>query len=215
MPQWIDATQAIQEGMVHWTGQKTPEVNQVEFMDKGSMVNSTVIHLNVHTGTHMDAPCHFVNATKDISQMPLDAMVGKAKVMEVATGKDITKADIHKAEERIGALEEGGRVLFKTHFSSIDWHLMPFDESYPALTAEAARYLLEKQTILVGIDYLSIAPYNNLVEVHEILLGNEIWIIEGLNLSKAKEGNYEMIAAPLKIKGADGSPCRVLLRPLD
>jgi arylformamidase len=215
MASWIDVTQTLEEGIIFWPEDTQPQIRQSSALSKGDMVNSTRLNINVHTLTHIDAPLHFIDGKADISQMPIEAMTGKAKVFEIATGKNISKEDIINAEERVGKIEEADKILFKTHLSNRDWIKEAFHYDYPALTNDAAQYLAEKKIILTGIDYLSIAPYDNLVDVHEILLGNEIWVIEGLRLGEIREGIYEIIATPLKIKGSDGSPARVLLRPFD
>jgi arylformamidase len=212
MNNWIDATQSLQEGMVYWPGQDAPKFKQVASLIKGDMANLTQLSLSAHTGTHMDAPLHFVDGTKDISEMPLEAMTGDARVFEIMTGKNITKDDLISAEKRQGKIIKGDKILFKTKFSITNWTLEPFKEFYPALSRDAAEYLTEKEIMVVGIDYLSIAPFDNLVEIHEILLKKGIWVIEGLNLNQVEEGSYDIIATPLKIKGSDGSPARVLLK---
>lgn len=214
MSNWIDVTKTLQQGMVHWPGQDPPTFKRVASIDKGDLANATQLNFNAHTGTHMDAPLHFVDKAADISEMPIEAMTGRAKLFEICTGKNITKADILEAEKRVGEITKGDKILFKTHLSRKEWILDKFIEDYPALEADASQYLADKKIILTGIDYLSIAPFNNLVQVHQILLSNNIWVIEGLDLSKVNEGNYEIIAMPLKIKGSDGSPARVLLKPL-
>ncbi len=212
MNNWIDATQTLQDGMAYWPGQDAPQFKLSASLENGDMANLTQLNLSAHTGTHMDAPLHFVAGKKDISEMPLEAMTGNAKLFEIITGKNITKENIISAEKRVGNIKKGDKILFKTHFSSKNWIMEPFDENYPALAKDAAEYLVEKEILVVGIDYLSIAPFNNLVEIHQILLEKEIWVIEGLNLSEVEEGKYEIIATPLKISGSDGSPARILLK---
>jgi arylformamidase len=215
MNQWIDVTQTLQEGMIHWPGDTPPQFRRSAALAKGDMVNATRININAHTGTHMDAPLHFLEGTADMTEIPVEAMTGGAKVFEVATGKNITAQDIMAAEKRVGKIAEKDKIIFRTHLSGRDWIKEDFHYDYPALTSDAAQYLADKKIILTGIDYLSVAPYDNLTEVHEILLKNQIWIIEGLKLSEITEGLYEIIAAPLKIQGADGSPARVLLKKLN
>jgi arylformamidase len=215
MTSWIDVTQTLEEGIIFWPEDTPPQIRRSAALSNGDMVNATRLNINVHTLTHIDAPLHFLEGKADISQMPIECMTGKAKVYEINTGKNISREDVIKAEQRVGRIEKEDKILFKTHLSKRDWTKDNFYYDYPALTNDAAQYLAEKQIRLTGIDYLSIAPYDNLVEVHEILLGNNIWVIEGLKLSDIREGNFEIIATPLKIKDSDGSPARVLLKPVN
>ena len=212
MNEWIDVTQTLQKSMAYWPGQEKPEFSLLADIKKGDMANVTKIDISCHTGTHMDAPLHFLDEAQDISTMPVSAMVGAGKIMLIEEKEHISKKAIQQAEERVGHIKKGDRILFKTHHSNKDWIMEEFRTDYTALAADGAQYLVDKGIALVGIDYLSIAPYDNLVEIHQILLKQKIWIVEGLRLLNIEEGEYEIICLPLKIKGADGAPARVLVR---
>jgi arylformamidase len=105
------------------------------------------------------------------------------------------------------------RVLFKTRNSTRSWGMSEFDKDFISIRADAAQHLVDEGVMTVGVDYLSIGGYGkDVVETHQIMLGAGIWVIEGLNLADTKPGFYDMICLPLKIEGADGAPCRVVLR---
>ncbi|NDB74897.1 MAG: cyclase family protein [Verrucomicrobia bacterium] len=163
----------------------------------------------------MDAPRHFVANGKTMETLPLDAVLGPCRVIELKDKTAITVAELkpHK-------LKRGERVLFKTRNSTRSWKLAKtavFDEHFIYIPADTAQYLVDCGVMTVGVDYLSVGGYNkDGVECHQIMLGarQPIWIIEGLNLAKIKPGKYELACLPLKIVGADGAPCRAALRPL-
>lgn len=213
MSDWIDVTQPISADMVFWPGQVAPSFERLSNMDSGHMANVTKLSLSMHTGTHMDAPLHFFNDGKDIAQMPPETGVGDLRLIQHRGKGHITADDLRQYESRTRSIKEGERIFFKTHHSQEDWLKQDFKEDYTGVSAGAAEYLREKKVRLVGIDYLSIAPMDDLLNVHHILLGSGIWITEGLKLDGLEEGDYEVICLPLKILGADGSPARVLLRP--
>jgi arylformamidase len=107
----------------------------------------------------------------------------------------------------------GQRVLLKTRNSADDWSKKPFNKDFVSIRADAAQFLVEQGVMTVGVDYLSIGGYErDGVQTHQIMLGAGIWVIEGLNLSEVKPGYYNLICLPLKIAGADGAPCRVVIR---
>ncbi len=143
--------------------------------------------------------------------MPIEAVVGPCRVIELKHKKAITVEELkpHK-------LRQGERVLFKTRNSTKSWKLAKtatFDENFIYIPADTAQYLVDRGVMTVGVDYLSVGGYmKDGVECHQILLGAEVWIIEGLNLAKIKPGNYELVCLPLKIVGADGAPARAILR---
>lgn len=214
MANWIDVSQAIKPGMVFWPGQVPPAFVRISDMDKGDTANVTKLSLSVHTGTHMDAPLHFLNDGAGIDKMPLEAGIGKVRVMNYSGSGPIEAEDIWSYEKRSSGIGKGERIFFKTRNSEEDWLEQEFKTNYIGLSSGGADYLKEKKIQLVGIDYLSIAPYNDLPSPHYSLLGNGIWVVEGLNLQKINEKEYELICLPLKIENCDGSPCRVLMREL-
>ncbi len=163
--------------------------------------------MGLHTGTHVDAPLHFVRGGKTITEMPLDVMVGPALVIESI--EDVITAEAIEAS----GLDPGARVLFKTRNSALWKQGGEFHEEFVHLSTEAARELARRKVRLVGIDYLSVSGYrSNQVEVHRTLLEAGVWILESLDLSKAKPGICQLLCLPLKIEGGEGAPARVLMR---
>lgn len=206
---FIDITMPIREGMVHWPGDNDVSFSKVSSIKNGDAYNLTSLSLSAHTSTHMDAPLHFIEEGLPISEIPLDAVIGPAKVIEIKNDKIITDEELKTHD-----INEGDRILFKTHNSETDWSMKEFTEDYVYLSNEAALYLSEKKVATVGIDYLSVSGMDNGIPVHRTLLGAGIWIIEGLSLGHVQPGNYELICLPLKLIGIDGSPARAVLRTL-
>jgi arylformamidase len=167
--------------------------------------------LGVHTGTHMDAPLHFVRNARAIDQMPLDATLGRARVIEIRDPVSI------KLEELLGhSISAGERILFKTANSDHAWSSDQFDENFVFIARDAAQFLAERRILCVGVDYLSVGGFHiDGPETHYALLGAGIWIIEGLNLKGVAPGEYELACLPLKLAGSEGAPARAILRRIE
>ena len=214
---WIDISTPMTDGMVHWPGD--PECHIKLHVKLGDPIpgqpgkkipcNLTHLTLSAHTGTHMDAPRHFVRDGETMEQLPLDAVIGPCRVIELKHNEHITVEEL-----RPHKLKRGERVLFKTKNSPRAWKMAPkFDVDFVHIPQATAHYLVERGVMTVGIDYLSIGGYNrDGVECHQIMLGAGIWVIEGIDLTKIKPGKYDLTCLPLKITGADGAPCRAILR---
>jgi arylformamidase len=207
--QWIDISRPITPDMPVWPGTPQPVIERVESMERGDSCNVTHLNLSAHTGTHMDAPFHFLNNGAAIEALPLDAVMGPARVIDVPDPVCIRPEHL---PHDLGLAE---RVLFKTASGDLCWPLTRFVEDFVWLSAAAARILAERRTRCVGIDYLSVGGFRkDLVETHEILLSAGVWIIEGLDLRHVPAGRYELACLPLKLPGCDGAPARAALRPL-
>lgn len=205
---WKDVSVPLRDGMVTWPGDPECHIKRVHRMEDGAGCNLTHLSLSAHTGTHMDAPRHFVADGLTMEQMPLEAVIGRCRVFELDCEDQITADDLKKLKLMVGQ-----RVLFKTRNSSRSWGMNEFDKKFVSIRADAAQYLVEQKVMTVGVDYLSIGGYEkDGVETHQIMLGAGMWVIEGLNLADIKAGYYELICLPLKLEGADGAPCRVVLR---
>ena len=159
----------------------------------------------------MDAPRHFVADGDTMESLPLDAVIGPCRVVEIRNKHAITVEELHPHK-----LKRGERILFKTRNSTRSWKLAnagKFDRKFIYIPAETARYLVERGVMTIGVDYLSVGGWQkDSTECHQVLLGARVWIIEGLNLSGVKPGNYDLICLPLKILGSDGAPARAVLR---
>jgi len=208
-PSWIDVSVALQNGMVHWPGDSPFEIERVHDMSDGDANNLSIIHMGAHSGTHVDAPLHFIANGKGIDEIPPEATIGRARVIEIS---DTTS--IKPNELRHHRIQRGERILFKTDNSPRVWESNSFVEDFIFISKEAALFLAERGVMLVGVDYLSVGGYKrNGAEAHKILLEAGIWLIEGLDLSLVAPGKYELICLPLKIVKGEGAPARVILRP--
>jgi arylformamidase len=205
---WIDVSVPLRTGMVHWPDNPPVLIEQVQGIERGNVANVSRLSLGVHTGTHMDAPIHFLRTGKGIDTMPLSATIGLARVIEIRDPESIKPEEL-----RPHGIKRGERVLFKTRNSARCWHTDDFVEDFVYISQEAARYLAAQEVQTVGVDYLSVGGFfKDSVETHHALLEAGIWIIEGLNLSNVVPGIYDLICLPLKIEGSDGAPSRAILR---
>ncbi|HEY7350679.1 MAG TPA: cyclase family protein [Ktedonobacterales bacterium] len=205
---WIDISVPLYMGMVHWPDNPSVQIARTLDMERGDVCNVSTLAMGSHTGTHMDAPLHFIQAGKGLDEMPLDATIGPARVIEIHDPESI-KPD----ELRPQALQRGERILFKTQNSTRCWTTDNFIEDFIYISQEAARYLAALEVQAVGVDYLSVGGFTkDGVETHRALLAAGIWIIEGLNLAQILPGVYDLICLPLKITRSDGAPARAILR---
>lgn len=202
---WLDFTTTITDGMAYWPDNAPVHIKRTLSMADGAAANVSEISMSVHTGTHVDAPLHFLADGFDAAHLDLTTLMGPALLVAVDSEKFITKADIEHLK-----LEKGGRVLFKTRNSAREWSTEPFNPEFVRVGADAAEWLREQGVVCVGVDYLSVGD----AAAHHALLGAGISVIEGLALQHAEPGKYELLCLPLKIKGTDGAPARVLARKL-
>ncbi len=202
---YIDISVLISEKTPHWPSEPEIEFISIKKISEGGSSNVNAIKMSLHTGTHVDAPLHFIENGKIISEYDLSIFNGKAKVIQIKNEKEISLEEIINFK-----IEAGDIVLFKTQNSNSEWYKEKFKNDFVYLTPEAAEFLSNQKIKCVGIDYLSIAEKGKGKAVHQILLGNNIAIIEGLYLGKTKQGEYELLCLPLKILG-EGAPARAIL----
>src|SRR5439155_11249790 len=195
---WIDISVPVQSGMVHWPKDPEIKVERVMEIARGDVCNVTHLSMGAHTGTHMDAPLHFIANGKGIDQLPFEATIGPARVIAIADEESIKPEEL-----RPHRIKAGERILFKTRNSEQSWGSNQFDEEFVYISRDAAQFLAEQKVRTIGIDYLSVGGFKrDNVETHHALLGAGIWIIEGLNLAQVMPGEYEMICLPIKLQGA-------------
>jgi len=210
--EWIDISIPLRKDMVHWpTDPVPPSIDFMHHKDKDKQITTSQMTINSHHGTHVDAPRHFNPGGTSIDEMPLDTIMGPIRVIEIKDTESIKPEELEAYD-----IQPGERILFKTINSSY-YKLGKFVEDFVYISNEAAHYLYKKKISVVGIDYYAIGSFHDkesLVEVHEVLVGNGIWAIEGLNLSDVEPGNYEIICLPVNIEGGDAGWCRPILRPL-
>jgi arylformamidase len=208
---WIDISVPVRTGMVEWPGDASARVERTADMDKGAGCNVSSITLSSHTGTHMDAPLHFILGAPSLDSLDFSAIVGPARIIEISDIGIITEEHLHEHN-----IETGERVLLKTENSHTNWPEDGFRKDYVALNTGAARLLAEIGVRCIGVDYLSVGPFKGDGKtVHTTLLSAGIWIIEGLDLSNVTPGNYDLVCLPLRIENGDGSPARAILRRSD
>ena len=204
---YIDVSLTVEDGMVHWP--KDPEViiKQFSSIKNGNTANNTHLSFGTHTGTHIDAPKHFIDEGIGIDRLDINKLIGYCRVIEVpADASPISKEFIELLN-----INKGDRLLFKTKNSKIISTDKNFHEDYVYVANDAAQYMVDKGVILVGVDYLSVEGFGKGHETHRALLGAGIIIIESLYLEHVKPGSYKLIALPVKIKDSDGAPARVIL----
>jgi arylformamidase len=206
----IDISMPLRNGMVHWPGDPAPAFDLLASIEKGSVCNVTRMAMSAHTGTHMDAPRHFVENGVTMEQMPLDATVGRCRVIAIENTEAIRRVELEPHDP-----QPGERLLFKTINSARCFQTDAFYDDFVYLANDGAKFLAERRVRAVGVDYISIGGFHkDLVRTHLTILGAGIWVIEGLNLSAVEPGHYELICLPLLMPGADGAPARALLRPI-
>ncbi len=209
MSDWIDVSMPLQNGMTVWPGDAPPLFEQTAWIEKGDLCNVTRMNVSVHTGTHMDAPRHFLRNGAGMDALPLAAVIGPARVIETRNAVAVQPGELPQD------LRPGERLLLKTPNSGRNLLDLPFAEDFVFISQEAARLMAKAGVQTVGVDYLSVGGFRkDLLETHEILLESGIWIIEGLDLRHIEPGGYELACLPLKIIGCDGAPARAALRRL-
>ncbi|HET7478147.1 MAG TPA: cyclase family protein [Rubrobacteraceae bacterium] len=209
MGDWIDVSVALHGGMVHWPDNPPVRIERMLDIERGDVANVSKISMGSHTGTHMDAPLHFIRDGKGLEEMPFGAAMGRARVIEIQDPESI-KPD----ELRPHGIRKDERILFKTRNSVRGWaEDDAFDEDFVFISQAAARYLAEREVQTVGVDYLSVGGFHqDGEETHVALLGAGIWVIEGLDLSEIEPGEYELLCLPIKVERSDGAPARAILR---
>jgi arylformamidase len=203
-----DISVTISPDLPTWPGDPSVVLERVEKMETGADSNVTRMAMSAHTGTHIDAPYHFILDGISVDQVPVDVLTGRAYVLHLPDVDLITAA----ALEAASIPPRTRRVLFRTRNSDC-WTRQEshFRTDYVALSADGADYLVSRGVKLVGVDYLSIAPFDEVVPTHRILLEAGIIIVEGLDLSQVSQGRYTFYCLPLKLAGADGAPARAIL----
>jgi len=204
-----DISLVISPDLPVWPGDHRAVLEQVEFMDKGANANVSRMAVGVHVGTHVDAPHHFLNDGRTVENLPLGVLTGPALVVHVPDVVDIIAAGVLERSTIPAGTE---RVLFKTRNSRI-WERgdKEFCEGFVAISADGAEWLVRNGVKLVGVDYLSVAPYKQSAPTHQILLRAGVVILEGVDLSAVPPGTYALYCLPLKLAGSEGAPARAIL----
>lgn len=202
----IDITRPILPNMTVWPGDESVLAERTASISQGDRVNISRVHMGVHTGTHVDAPLHFIDQGKSIDQLEISLFTGWVRVVDVRHVKSIGAELLRDLPGK-----KGEAVFFRTSYSEKTLE-GPFDPDYTSLSPEAAKVLLEQGVRVIGTDALSIEQYDTRdFPVHYALLGKEVLIVEGLSLKDVPAGRYRYVCMPLLIKGSDGAPARVFL----
>jgi len=205
-----DVSLPISPALPVWPGDPAVVLEQTSSMDAGAHDNISRLACGVHTGTHVDAPHHFLNDHRTVETLALDVLVGPAQVVQIPGDVKVVNAE---ALEKAGLPAGIERLLLKTSNSQL-WERgeNTFYQDFVAISADGADWLVRYGIKLVGIDYLSVAPYHQSIPTHRALLTAGIIIVEGMDLSAIQPGRYELFCLPLKLVGSDGAPARVILQ---
>lgn len=211
MDKFIDISVPLRPKMPTWPDSVGIRISRTKQISENDACNLTRLDMDVHIGTHIDAPRHFLENGATMDQLELDALVGPATLVHFPDAREITAKDLDALRLKNGVR----RLLLRTRNSSL-WEngSTSFQEDYVALTRDAARWIVDRGIQLVGIDYLSIQRYQDDPETHRILMRSNIIIIEGLNLAGVGPGDYKLLCLPILLEGAEGAPARAVLQPL-
>jgi len=203
-----DVSLPIAETLVSWPGDPTVRISRFSDLEKGDQATVSEICMGVHSGTHIDAPAHFIPGGKTIDKIDPAILVGLALVVDVGDVGVITAEVL----DGLAIPSDVKRLLFRTRNSRF-WQegTTAFQKNFVALNKEGAHWLVARRIRLVGVDYLSVALFEDPVSTHTILLAKDIVVVEGLDLSSVPAGFYHFVCLPLKISGCEAAPARALL----
>ena len=205
---FYDISLNLSSETVSWVASPPFELVERKRISRGDRNNSSALNMSAHSGTHVDAPFHFVPDGATIESLPLEIFIGPALVQAVDAGRHITKEHVEAIN-----LNSETRVLFKTRNSQL-LRQPNYDPNFVAFSVEAAQALVARGVKLVGLDYLSVAHAEEQVEVHRAFLDHGVVLLEGIDLSEINPGRYELMCFPIRLRGSDGAPCRAVLRDL-
>lgn len=206
-----DLTVSISPELPVYPGDPAIQIERTMCLEHGDICAVSRLSFSTHIGTHVDPPAHFVRGRATVDELPLEVLIGPARVVDVGEASVIDAVVLGQFD-----LSGVTRVLFKTRNSRL-WQegAKEFARDFVYIEADAAERLVQMGVRLVGIDYLSVEKFNfDVPHTHYALLGNDVIAVEGLNLSGVAAGDYELICLPLKIKNGDGAPARVVLREI-
>jgi arylformamidase len=206
----IDISVPTGDATAIWPGSPGFEISRHLEIKTGDDANASAIQMDVHAGTHVDAPLHFVEGGKDVEDIGLSPFIGSAVVVDISQRGAIEASEL----ESLGVPLATERLLMRTNGNS-EWFAAPFDPDATALAASAARWVVERGMKLVGIDGLSIQRFADGPETHQILLGGGVCVLEGLDLRDASPGTYDLVCLPLRLQNAEAAPARAILRSID
>lgn len=203
-----DITLTISNELPVWPGDQAPRLEQMLHMERGDLYTLSRFESTVHLGTHLDAPMHFVRGGHGVDTIDLKKLIGPCTVVHLPEAKSIDAAVLEQANIPARVT----RLLLRTSNSEY-WARgdTEFHTDFVAIAPSGAEWMVERGIQLVGIDYLSVGAFEGGIPTHEILLGNGVVPVEGLNLAGIEPGEYELICLPMKLKDCDGAPVRAVL----
>ena len=197
---------------VVWPDDPKVAIRKLSKIANGDEVNVSQISMSLHTGTHIDAPNHFIDNGKTIDQVPLEKLVGEVLVMSFEDHIKVINEQALVSHPMLQELLNARKVIFKTNNSfHLDMSRGKFSEDYVGIDKSGAKYLSGLNLDLIGVDYLSVSSFNDTQEPHQILLNKEIVLLEGISLVQVPPGSYTLYCLPLLISGSDGAPARTIL----
>ena len=204
-----DITVPYRTDLPLWPGDPVPSMTMLKCQAAGDRCNVTHLDTGVHFGTHLDAPVHFIEGAKGVDELDIHVLVGPCVVAEIPDVMEITPDHL----AALGMPDDTTRLLLKTKNSALwDRPNHEFHKDFAALTADAARWVVDHGIKLIGIDYLSIQLFADADSTtHHVLLGAEVIIVEGLDLRAVSPGAYQLTCLPMKLVAADGAPVRAIL----
>ena len=202
-----DISLPVSNSMVVWPGDPPVHITQPSHLDRGDPYTVSRLDMGAHTGTHVDAPAHFIQGGTGVDRLALELLVGPALVVHLPGAVSLTDQVLESLSIPPGT----ERVLFHTPNSDRWGSKGGFWEEYVGVTDAGARWLVQRGVRLVGIDYLSISSYEDLMPPHRTLLGAGVIVLEGLDLRDIAPGTYQLICLPLNLAGGDGAPARAIL----
>lgn len=204
----FDISISLEKNMPVWPGNKAPQITQARSIRRGDASNDTKIEMNMHSGTHIDAPLHFLAQGKTITDLSLQGFIGKALVVHLPKAQVIDSEVLRNIRIPRGVT----RILFKTS-NSLLWRKKEtsFNKKYVGLTVDGALWLVKKEITLIGVDYLSVATFREIAEVHKTFLKKGVVLLEGIDLSAVTSGIYTLVSMPLKISAVEAAPVRAIL----
>lgn len=206
----IDISLPVHEGLVTYEGTPPPQRQWLMHLAQGDAATVSHWTIGAHTGTHVDAPSHFLKSGLTVDQLPWNYFCRPVYVYDCGDAPIIDAALVHGLCQEVSLDWTDVGVLFRTRNSAmLD---VAFDPHFVALDASGAQAVVDHGIPLVGIDYLSVETFGNSdFPAHKILLARSVAIVEGLDLRAVREGNYELECLPIKLQGADGAPARAVL----
>jgi len=210
---WYDISLPWKQGMHNFVYDPVkPKMYRLYDRALGSPIVMTMLEVLSHTGTHIDCPLHFIDGGSTVSDIPLDTIVGPARVLEIQDPEKISVEELEKHD-----IKKGERILCKTRNSPTVYESPVWVEDYVYLDSAAAVYLAQKEILLFGLDSISVGNCRDLDSItgtHTALLEKGIYIMEGCALGGVPGGEYELLCLPIPLRHGDAGPCRAILRPL-